>query len=137
MPPLHYRVWSKNPIVSQRRLLAAKAKKLGRTVLRKLDTVVSPDTLLRWYRQLVAAKYDGSSRRPNGRPPVAAEIDRLIPHGEWMEQVARNLTDAFDGFLLGTRYIILDRDPLFTSTSARSCATPGPSPCGCLRGARI
>jgi transposase InsO family protein len=36
------------------------------------------------------------------------------PHGAWMVQIARNLTDAFDGFLAGTRYLILDRDPLYT-----------------------
>ena len=36
------------------------------------------------------------------------------PHGWWMEQVARNLLDAGDGFLLGKRYLILDRDPLYT-----------------------
>jgi transposase InsO family protein len=38
------------------------------------------------------------------------------PDGRWMRQVARNLTDAYDGFLNGTRYLIHDRDPLFTST---------------------
>jgi putative transposase len=36
------------------------------------------------------------------------------PHGAWMKQVARNLTDAVDGFPLKHRYIILDRDPLYT-----------------------
>jgi putative transposase len=36
------------------------------------------------------------------------------PHGDWMKQIARNLTDGFDGFLRGTRYLIHDRDPLFT-----------------------
>jgi putative transposase len=36
------------------------------------------------------------------------------PYGAWMEQIARNLTDCFDGFLFGKRYLILDRDPLFT-----------------------
>ncbi len=36
------------------------------------------------------------------------------PNGEWMKQVARNLTDLWDGFLLGKRYLIHDRDPLFT-----------------------
>jgi transposase InsO family protein len=36
------------------------------------------------------------------------------PHGAWMMQVARNLTDGVDGFLKGTRYLIHDRDPLFT-----------------------
>jgi hypothetical protein len=30
-------------------------------------------------------------------------------------QVARNLTDADDGFLRGTEYLILDRDPLYTA----------------------
>ena len=32
-----------------------------------------------------------------------------------MTQVARNLTDAEDGFLRGTEYLILDRDPLYTA----------------------
>ena len=31
-----------------------------------------------------------------------------------MRQVARNLTDAYDGFLTGSRYLIDDRDPMFT-----------------------
>jgi len=35
------------------------------------------------------------------------------PDGEWMTQVARNLSDAFDGFLQGKRYLILDRDAKF------------------------
>ncbi len=37
-----------------------------------------------------------------------------LPNGEWMKQVARNLTDVDEGFLKGTRYLIHDRDPLFT-----------------------
>jgi transposase InsO family protein len=36
------------------------------------------------------------------------------PNGDWMKQLARNLTDAVDGFLVHTRYLILDRDPLYT-----------------------
>ena len=32
-----------------------------------------------------------------------------------MTQVARNLTDADDGFLRGMEYLILDRDPLYTA----------------------
>jgi putative transposase len=36
------------------------------------------------------------------------------PDGIWMEQVARNLLDAGDGFLLGKKYLILDSDPLYT-----------------------
>ncbi len=36
------------------------------------------------------------------------------PHGQWMEQIGRNLTDGIDGFLLGKRYLIAGRDPMFT-----------------------
>jgi transposase InsO family protein len=32
------------------------------------------------------------------------------PSGPWMQQVARNLTDAEDGFLSGKRYVLMDRD---------------------------
>src|SRR6516162_2010778 len=34
--------------------------------------------------------------------------------GLWMSQIARNLTDAVDGFFAGKRYLIHDRDPLYT-----------------------
>ena len=37
------------------------------------------------------------------------------PNGLWMTQIARNLTDAVDGFFLGKRYLIHDRDPLYTT----------------------
>jgi len=36
------------------------------------------------------------------------------PDGEWMKQMARNLTDCVDGFLCGCRYLIHDRSMLFT-----------------------
>jgi transposase InsO family protein len=36
------------------------------------------------------------------------------PDGEWMKQIARNLTDSDDGFLNGAHTLIHDRDPLFT-----------------------
>jgi transposase InsO family protein len=35
-------------------------------------------------------------------------------NGLWMSQLARNLSDAAEGFLMGKRYLIHDRDPLFT-----------------------
>ena len=38
------------------------------------------------------------------------------PDGPWMAQIARNLTDAEGGFLLGTRYLLMDRDAKFCST---------------------
>ncbi len=213
----------------QRRRLARKAKCLGRCRLRDISTVVTPDTLLRWYRDLVAQKYDGSSKRRPGRPRIEGEIQRLIvrmalenprwgctrirgalmnlghevgrntikrvlaengidpvgrrpmawktflrahwgaiaatdfftvevvtwrglvryfvlfvidlksrrveiagitasPNGDWMQQVARNLVDCEDGFLLGSHYLIHDRDPLFTNVLSASLRRAGVNP---------
>ena len=61
-----------------RRRLAAQAKRLGRRVRRDLHTLVTPDTLLRWHRQLIARKYDGRGRRGPGRPRVMDTIRQLI-----------------------------------------------------------
>ncbi len=202
----------------QRRRLAAKGKLIGRKALRDVGSIVTPDTILRWYRTLVAKKYDGSNKRGRGRPRTPHRIRELTitmasnnptwgytrirgalrnvghvvgrntikrilaergiepapqrsermpwktflkahmgaiaatdfftvevltlvglvryhvlfvidigtrrvhiagivhePHGRWMRQIARNLTDATDGFLRSTRYLIHDRDPLFTT----------------------
>src|SRR6267142_2269809 len=200
---------------AQRRRLARKAKPLGRRRLREISPIINPDTLLRWYRELVAQKYDGSARRGPGRPRIAGEIQRWIvemasdnprwgytriqgalsnlgytvgrntikrvlaengidpagrrptswktflkahwgeiaatdfftvegimwrglvryfvlfvidlktrrieiagivasPDGAWMRQIARNWTDCEARFLRHSRYVIHDRDPLFT-----------------------
>lgn len=203
---------------NQRRRLAAKGRVLSRRMLDELAGLVTPNTILRWYRELIAKKYDGSSRRGTGRPATARTVQTLVvtfasenpgwgytrirgalrnlghvvgrntikrilrehglepvlsrskrmpwktslkahlgaiaatdfftvevltlaglvryyvlfvidlktrrvqiaglvrqPHGVWMKQVARNLTDDVDGFLKGMRYLIHDRDPLFTA----------------------
>jgi len=203
---------------TQRRLLALAAKRVGRKGLFGIGTIVTPDTLLRWSRRLVARKYDGSRARGVGRPKSATEIERLIvtmaqanpgwgytrirgalynlaheigrntikrilldhglkpapergkkpswetflkshwgaiaatdfftvevltarglvrylvlfvidlktrtveiagivrqPDRDWMKQIARNMTDARDGFLRSARYLIHDRDSLFTA----------------------
>jgi len=63
---------------TERRRLAALAHPLGRTRLKAVATLATPDTLMRWYKQLMAQKFDGSKRRTQlGRPPVAEEIERL------------------------------------------------------------
>jgi transposase InsO family protein len=222
---------------AQRRRLARKAKPLGRKRLRELSPIGTPDTLLRWYRELVSQKYDGSARRGPGRPRIASEIQRWIvemasdnpgwgytriqgalanlgftvgrntikrvlaengidpagrrpmswktflkahwgaiaatdlftiegitwrglvryfvlfvidlktrqveiagiavsPDGAWMRQIARNWADSEDGFLLRSRYLIHDRDPLFTkgfreildSSGVHSVKLPSRSP---------
>jgi transposase InsO family protein len=201
----------------QRRRLAAKGHALGRRVLREFEPIVTPDTILRWHRELIARKYDGSAKRGPGRPPIAKEVRALavrmageneswgytrivgelsklghlvsrstvrrilkesgvepsperlphmpwskflkahweaiaaadfftvevwtsvglvrylvffvidlstrrveiagiapVPNGLWMRQVARNLIDDENGFLRGKRFLIHDRDPLYT-----------------------
>jgi transposase InsO family protein len=46
-------------------------------------------------------------------------------NGFWMSQIGRNLTDAVDGILNGKRYLIHDRDPLFTQEFIQMLATIG------------
>ncbi len=45
----------------------------------ELTTIVTPDTILRWHRTLVAQKWDYSNDRKSvGRPPVEKEIVDLV-----------------------------------------------------------
>ena len=61
----------------ERRRLAMHGHRLGRRRLRDVATIVTPDTILRWHRQLVARKWTYAKRR-GGRPGVLAEIRRLV-----------------------------------------------------------
>lgn len=61
----------------QRRRLAAKGRVLGRRALAEVATIVTPDTILRWYRRLIAAKWTYSAKRV-GRPGIMKEIRALI-----------------------------------------------------------
>ncbi|MET0165542.1 MAG: integrase core domain-containing protein [Vicinamibacterales bacterium] len=63
---------------AERALLARKAKAVGRKALLELDTIVSPDTLLRWHRRLVAQKWNFAERRGAGRPGIMRHISALI-----------------------------------------------------------
>ena len=63
---------------AERALPARKAKAVGRKALLKLDTIVSPDTLLRWQRRLVAQKWNFVHRRGPGRPGIVRKISDLI-----------------------------------------------------------
>jgi hypothetical protein len=46
-------------------------------------------------------------------------------NGLWMSQIGRNLTDSVDGLLKGKRYLIHDRDPLFTAEFLNILAETG------------
>ena len=63
---------------AERRRLARRAKGLGRTVLNQRKTLVTPDTLMRWSRDLVCAQWDYSQRRGPGRPRGMKAIVNLI-----------------------------------------------------------
>jgi transposase len=62
---------------AERRRLAAHGHRLGRRRLGEVATIVTPDTILRWHRQLIASKWTYATRR-GGRPGVLAEIRRLV-----------------------------------------------------------
>jgi len=61
----------------QRRRLAVRGKVLGRKMLKDLCAIVTPDTILRWHRRLIAKKYDGSTKRKSRRPRVIQRIREL------------------------------------------------------------
>jgi hypothetical protein len=212
----------------QRCRLAVKANTLGRKLLARVATIVTPETLLAWHRKLIAEKYDGSASRMPGRPRTVAEVEVLVrriaeenrdwgyrriqgalanlghvlahntiakilkqhgiepapersrkttwkeflsrhweqivasgfftvevwtkkglqrfvvlffmelstrrvqlggiarvANGLWMAQIARNLTDGVDGFFKGKRYLIHDRDPLYTRDFLNMLADAG------------
>ena len=214
----------------QRRRLAVKGKVLGRKVLQEIGCLFTPDTILRWHRELIAQKWDYSQRREKkpGRPLSSEEITQLVlqmarenpswgydrivgalvnlghqisdqtvgnilkahgiepaperkrqttwktflrshwdllgaidfttievwttgglgtfyllfvmelasrrvhfagctpnPDDLWMMQIARNLTDAEDGFLKGKRYVLMDRDGKFSPAFQAILKTEG------------
>ena len=62
----------------ERRRLAVKGKALGRKLLERVATIVTPDTILGWHRKLIAKKWDYSAKRGPGRPRIQNEIADLV-----------------------------------------------------------
>src|SRR6476646_8472940 len=61
----------------ERRRLAVPGHRLGRRRLGEVATIVTPDTILRWHRQLIARKWTYAKKR-GGHPGVLAEIRCLV-----------------------------------------------------------
>jgi hypothetical protein len=61
----------------QQRRLDARGRPVGRRLLGEFGSIATPDTILRWHRELIARKYDGSAARGPGRPGIAKEIRAL------------------------------------------------------------
>jgi hypothetical protein len=64
---------------AERATLGEIGHRLGRRILSEVANVARPDTILAWYRKLVARKFDGSkARRGPGRPRIKREVEQLI-----------------------------------------------------------
>jgi homeodomain-containing protein len=64
---------------AERATLGEIGHRLGRKILAEVANVARPDTILAWYRKLVAHKFDGSqTRRSPGRPRSKGEVEQLI-----------------------------------------------------------
>ena len=63
---------------SERIQLAKIGKRLGLKALKEISCIVKPETILKWFRNLVAKKFDGFSfRKTFGRPPISIELEKL------------------------------------------------------------
>ncbi len=64
---------------AERATLGEIGHRVGRKVLAEVATVARPDTILAWYRKLVACKFDGSQvRHGPGRSWIKREVEQLI-----------------------------------------------------------
>ena len=108
-----------------RRRLAVRGQALGRRILAQVAGILTPDTILRWYRRLIARKYDGSARRRRGRAdnvtrggrPRGADGGRESNRGGTRASVARSRISATTS--PGTR------SSGFCTTTACRSPTPG------------
>jgi putative transposase len=63
----------------ERKTLAEIGRKLGKKALEEVATIVKPDTILAWYRKLIAKKFDGSAKRHvSGRPQLDKTVEALV-----------------------------------------------------------
>jgi len=64
---------------TEKKTLAEIGYRLGRKALETVANAAKPDTILGWYRELIARKFDGSRvRRSPGRPRIDAELEDLV-----------------------------------------------------------
>ena len=94
---------------------------MGRKALREITTMVTPETLLRWHRTLVAQKWDHSADRQEqpGRPPISEEVKELVvrmakENPSWgydriqggLASLGHDLSDQTVGNILNVRDIV-------------------------------
>jgi hypothetical protein len=92
----------------ERSTLAEIGKRLGRKALEDVACEAKPDTMLQWYRRLVAQKFDGSKIRSYpGRPQISSEITELI-----IKMAKQNSGWGYDriaGALANLGHVVSDR----------------------------
>ena len=92
----------------ERSTLAEIGKRLGRKVLKDVAAAAKPDTILAWYRRLIAEKFDGSKFRSYpGRPRISREITQLI-----IKMAKENSGWGYDrivGALANLGYVVSDQ----------------------------
>jgi hypothetical protein len=93
---------------AERARLGKIGHRLGRQALAEVATVARPDTILAWYRKLIAGKFDGSkARRGAGRPRVTRQVEQLI-----VRMASENCDWGYDrivGALANLGYVISDQ----------------------------
>src|SRR6195256_2662794 len=93
---------------AERAMLGEIGHRLGRKILGDVATVARPDTILAWYRKLVARKFDGSKARQGpGRPRIKREVEQLI-----VRMASENRDWGYDrivGALANLGYVISDQ----------------------------
>ena len=93
---------------AERATLGEIGHRVGRKVLAEVAAVARPDTILAWYRKLVACKFDGSQvRHGPGRPRIKREVEQLI-----VRMAGENRDWGYDriaGALANLGYMISDQ----------------------------
>jgi putative transposase len=93
---------------AERATLSEIGHRLGRKVLAEVATVARPDTILAWYRKLVARKFSGSQARQGpGRPRLKREVEQLI-----IRMASENRDWGYDriaGAMANLGYVISDQ----------------------------
>jgi putative transposase len=114
---------------AERRALGEIGNRLGRKALAEVATVARPDTILGWYRKLVARKFDGSkARRGPGRPRIKRGVEELI-----IRMASENRAWGYDriaGGIWGTRFPIKRLAMSCGATVCRRCRNASARPRG-------
>jgi len=107
--------------------LAVVGGRLGRRILTQVATIVTPDTILRWHRQLIARKRTYYTVFVIELHFRRVHIVGSTPHPDeaFLLQIARQLTDATDGVLKEQRFLVCDRDQKWSRAVRHLLETSG------------